>query len=297
MIKNKLKFYLALLFALSFCYGAGRLYFFFTDGFTVYAIASNITHQKEWKIPELSLEDQKKLNQLIGQSFTYLGKGGQSYVLISSDKKYVMKFFKHKLLQYPFWVKLPLPGFLKELQDSKRLQKEKKRDHIYNSCLIAFNDLRMETGVILVHFNQTDNLPKETIIFDKLGVPHSIDLNQFEFVVQKAALPIQPTIASLAERGAIEEAKKRLDQLILLLVERSKKGIVDLDPAFEPNIGFTDEAAISIDLGQFVKREEIKEPEAYQKDIRQRTALFQKWLNLQCPELGVYFEAKINELN
>src|SRR5690242_7329585 len=74
------------------------LYFFCysqTRGFRLYSILSDLPNDPRWEVPPLSDRDQKKIDALLNQEFTFLGSGGWSFAFLGEDQKTVLKFFNH----------------------------------------------------------------------------------------------------------------------------------------------------------------------------------------------------------
>lgn len=257
-------------------WGGGRLYFSLTDGFTVSNIRSDLTFNADW---EANFDEQNILNQ----PYTYLGKGCQFYTLISADGKYVLKFFKHKHLRNPRWITFfTWIGFDSYSRD--RVQKKaNKVNALFSSCKLAFDELQQETGLVAIHLNKTeDRIKTKTKIIDKMGFTHTLDLNEFEFIVQRAALPVKGTIDRWMSSGDEGKAKIALGNLGQVIVTRNQKGIADKDPAFIQNMGLLEDgSAFIIDVGQLVKE---KGNDGY-TDLNERMATFLPWLSENYPSL------------
>ena len=86
---------LILIFAISL-YGLGRLYYAVTDGFTIENITSSLPFDESLETRPLNEEEKTLVDLILDQKFTYLGKGCQSYVFLSEDQQYVLKFFKYQ---------------------------------------------------------------------------------------------------------------------------------------------------------------------------------------------------------
>lgn len=85
-------------------YGAGRLYYRVTAGFTVGNITYALPYDSRWDIRDLNLAESKHLDYILSQNFKYLGKGCQSYVFASEDGQYVLKFFKFQRFRQREWL-------------------------------------------------------------------------------------------------------------------------------------------------------------------------------------------------
>ncbi len=121
--------------------------------FSLDKILSTYPYSEEWEIPSPSDVEKNELKQILSQTFTYYSKGTQSYVFISEDKKYILKFFKQIKFRPSSWlsaVKVPFNPYYQE-----GLFKQQKRAATFSACKTAFLELRELTGVIYVHLNNT----------------------------------------------------------------------------------------------------------------------------------------------
>jgi hypothetical protein len=121
--------------------------------------------------------------------------------------------------------------------------------------------MREETGLELLHLQQTQDEFPYTILCDKLGREYSVDLNKAYFVIQKRAHWIIPTLTALLEKGEIDQARQRLSQLVQLVATRCQKGIRNNDFHFFRNSAFTDTGAVDVDVGQYELDNSIRDPE------------------------------------
>jgi hypothetical protein len=254
-------------------FGLAKLAHHATDGFTILRIQADLP---------LAKAEEKDLSML-DQKFFYKTKGAQSYVFVSQDEKYVLKFFKfHHLRLSPMFVHLPLTM----IQDKKEI-KAQELSRAFDSFRIAYENLPEETGLVYLHLNKTSELKKRITIVDKLNIAHQIPADDFAFVLQRRADPIASTLQRYMETKGLEAAKSALDSLCVLIQTRKHKGIADLDANFSKNFGFVEGQAIQIDCGRFTRTEEAYPIKA---------GGLQSWLNENYPELGSYFEQKVNAL-
>ena len=82
----------------------------------------------------------------------------------------VLKFFKYQRFKPQEWLRYLtfLPGMEKYRQ--RKIEKKKnKLEGVFTSWRIAYEELRPETGVLYVHLNKSDDLPKAFKIYDKMG--------------------------------------------------------------------------------------------------------------------------------
>lgn len=292
--KSSVRLLLAFSCLLLISLGSWRIYQKLTDGFSVDNISSSRPYNPSWQTAPLVPDEQKKIQQILGQKFYYLGKGCQNYVFLSEDSSHVIKFFKQQHLQLSWWLRQPYIPFhmlFKGYVHHKKQQKQEKLYLLFNGARLAYEKLKGETGVVFLHLNKTDEswLPHLQII-DKIGRQHILELNTLEFYVQKRADSVYPIITSLATTGNTEQIQKIFASMVRVLVDRSKKGIADKDPALIQNIGLTAEGALIVDVGQLVEDSQITNSEVYKQDILNRSRPFKKWLAEHHPDLVPLFE-------
>src|SRR5262249_38940175 len=184
------------------------------DSFSI----SNITFEGEVEyVPPLMLNatDQAKVDAILDQPFTYLGKGHQSYAFLSGDGQYVLKFFKFTYLR-PSWFK----------SEATR-QKKLKRMFIGYHTAYAYD--RDNTWILFVHLAKSTNLNQTLTVSDRFGIPHTIDLDHVYFVIQQKAMMTKAVLKDLLNRGDLETFKIRLDQLIGLYLSEYRRGLFDGD--------------------------------------------------------------------
>lgn len=198
----------------------------------------------------------EKVQQILSQSYAFLGEGAQCYVLASQDGRYVIKFFKPKHIQKKKWLKsTPLfsvfiPQAKKDRAQKRWLTKFQTTCHRY---LLAFDELREETGLIYLHFQPSKDrfAPlKIATSSDKIAL---FDLNQYTFILQEKGECIPEKIASLLRKGDKNAALKSLLQLKQLLKTRAQKRYTDVRQCFSINYAFTATRAIQIDVGKITK--------------------------------------------
>lgn len=208
----------------------------------------------------------------LAQKFTYLEKGGQSYVFVSEDGNYILKMFRGSKLQF---------GFL-----NPRLKQKAEEDlkRTLDSYEIAFDALSDETGLVAIHFNDQ---PDQTIeIIDKLKISHKIEASSVPFIIQRRAVLVKERISQLMEKNDLQGAKEHLQSLFSLIRNRMEKKIEDLDPNLAKNFGFIGNQAIEIDGGRFSK---VQIPTL--DPIERSKEDLQHWINANYPELSKTFHS------
>lgn len=290
------RFFILLVFALA-CYGLGRLYFQLTGGFTLSNINSDFAFQPQWEVRPLSIKEKDQLDAALNQTYHYLGKGCQSYVFASHDDRYVIKFFKYQRYRLQPWLSYfpPLPAIVK-FREEKNEKKWHKLDGFVKSWKLVFENLKDETGLVFVHLNKTDDLHKNLVIFDKLGLEHQVDLDQMEFCVQRKAEMLCDVLLRYQKEQNFTAASNLVDNLLAMILSEYARGLADNDHALMQNTGVIEGKPIHIDVGQFVINEEIKKPEIYHQELFTKTYKFKKWLFEHYPELGSYLVGRLKEI-
>lgn len=266
-----------------------------THGFRPYKFHSDLTYNPAWDIPPLSLEEERRVEEILSQPFYFLGSGGESYAFISKDRHFVLKVFKHHHMRTTSWVdQIPLPRWIEPLQERYKEKRIDRQNTLFTSCLLAYNRLKQQTGLVYLHLNKTSHLNKTLSLFDPIGILHLVDLDKIEFALQEAATSAYPTLAYLVETQEIEGAKVRLKSLLDLTISRCKAGVADHD-ARKRNFGFVGEKAIELDLGSFSLNEDLKIPQNTNRIFLYETIKLRTWVKKYHPELTDFLEEKVRE--
>ncbi len=242
-----------------------------------------------WDTPPLSLEEQKAIDQILSQKFTYYNKGSQSYVFISEDKKYILKFLKQQKLETHTWLAYIPFSFNPYYQE--RLFKEKKYVTTFNALKTAYTELKKESGLIYVHLQDSNTLSKKVTFFDRNGTRHVFDIGKKAFYLQKRAQLIYSRIAELMHDGDVESAKNIITSVFSLIDFLGKKGVVDNDPILRKNFGLIDDIAVQIDVGKL--RIDPSRPD-YKAEVASITNSFRVWLESNYPALTDHFQQCLN---
>lgn len=278
-------------------YGVGRLYYRVTGGFMESNIISDLSYDPRWETRPLSPEAAAEVKKALDQPYTYLGKGCQSYVFSSKDDKYVIKFFKYQRFRPQYW--LEYFSFIPPVERYRLYKVEKKKrklESVFTSWKIAGEDLRNETGVVYVHLNKGSNLNKNLLLYDKIGMQHDIPLDEMEFLVQRKAAMLCPTIDGMMAKGDVAGTQELLNKLLALILSEYERGLADNDHALMQNTGVIDGRPVHVDVGQFAKNKTVKDPAVYNQEIFNKTYKFRIWLKEHHPELEVFLAARLEEI-
>lgn len=290
-IIRRYKWWAALVLAALAAWGGGRLYFKLTDGFSIDNIASSLSFDERWVTNPLSAEEKEQVESILSQEFHYMGKGCQSYVFESADGKYVVKFFKYQRYKPQEWVKQFdfIPAVHKHRM-CRIAHKTRKLEGVFKSWVIAFNYAKEETGLIYVHLNKTDHIGKDFILIDKMGKKHAIDIDRYEFLIQKKGVMLTEYLSDLMNEGKEDQAKAFLGELVAQIAGEYKRGIADNDPALMQNTGVIDGYPVHLDVGQFDYGLKYAEPSIYKPEIFQKFYKFRRWLTGHYPSLGKHLD-------
>jgi hypothetical protein len=222
----------------------------------------------EWQTPPLTSEEQHNLQGILNQPFTYLSQGTQSYVFLSRDQRYVLKFFKfqelrpssyhHLLTAFPF-----LTSYCQQQEHSAR----RKLDRLFSGYQLAYEQDRENSGIFYAHLGPTDFLKQQVIVSDRFGFHHVVFLDDVAFIVQEKAVTARVVISDLLSKGDLEAAKLCFTKIIDLCVSEYKKGLYDSDHNVMYNTGFTGDKVIRIDVGRLCRDESFKDPENFREDL------------------------------
>jgi hypothetical protein len=260
-----------------------------TDGFSVARIHSALPFCPEWEIAPTTEEKSQQLQEILSQEFRYMDCGGQCFVFVSEDNNYVIKFFKHRIRNpHIYWMQLP-PWQHK----LGRAQKKLHRD--FTSYKIAYEALPEETGVVYIHLNKGKAPTSSVAIRDKLGIMHTLQLEELEFVLQKRAELAYSRIDHLACQRDSLKVRDALRSIIDVIIARCQKGYFDEDAKIDRNFGFIGDKPVIIDVGRFIPDSQRKEPAIYQADVLTITKGLRCWLKDTHPELIAILDEELRE--
>lgn len=250
-----------------------------TAGFQLSKIHSFLPYNPAWEIPG----QETPPDALLQSPFHFLGKGGQGYAFVSEDGAVVLKLFKmHNLRQYPWAYTVSLPPALDQLRLKLLLEQRKKLERTFTSSLIAYTQLQEETALLYLNLNPNPNLANTYVtLVDKLGIPHRLCLKDIPFAIQRKGESAASRLKRLLKKNDLISAKLLIHQMIECLNHRKIKGVIDYDPSPKRNMGFTQDRAFFIDIGNFAASEEKEN-----SDIES----LRRWLSRKSAELTSYLD-------
>lgn len=278
---EKMKKVAILISLLIFCCGIGKGIHWARKGFSLRRITAPTQMKLEIWDPAM--------DEVINQPFCYLGRGRQCFAFESFDGKYVLKFPRTDIYQIPFWMRtFPWPLFSKKYEKSQAVR-SKREAFVLNSMKIAYDELRDETGVVGIHFGQSENKNKKITIVDPLGFSYRVPLHRSNFVLQLKRPILMKVFLEALSSGDREKGKMILEAFIDLVVSRGKKGIWNKDESFLRNYGFDGQKGVQIDIGSFYHRENGA------ISIRNTMHPVQTWLEKTDLEMLKYFNSILEE--
>lgn len=296
-MKKYFKFLIIISLSTLAIYGAGRLYYAVTAGFTINNITSDFSYHENWETTPLSNAEKEKVKQILSQKFSYLGKGCQSYVFLSEDGEYVLKFVKYQRFRPQAWLDyFEFIPIVNNYRLAKIEKKHKKLNMLFTSWKIAYEYLRPETGLLYLHLNKSNDLEQTLIIYDKMGIEHELNLDTMEFLLQKRANMLCSTLTHFIQKGQLGEAKDLIDNLLNMILSEYSRGLADNDHALMQNTGAIGTMPVHIDVGQFVMNPEISKPSVYKQELFSKTFKFRMWLERHYPDLATYLNKRLQEI-
>lgn len=246
----------------------------------------------QWEFPALTQDEQKVVDSVLSQKFTYLARGSQAFAFVSEDNQYVLKLFKqHK------WHPSHILGYIPVSFNpfyKKYLARQGKQQAVLSSCKTALMHVKEDTGVLFAHLNPTPlKVPGVTLI-DKHGKAWVLDLGKSCFLLQKKADLFYPHIQVLMEKGDLEGAKYAITSILKLLSRFIDLGVFENNAILRKNFGFINNEAMQFDIGKFKFDASRKQDKS---EIRVISKNFHKWIGKNYPDLLLHFDEKLEEFS
>lgn len=194
----------------SLAYGAHTL----TDGFTI----SKLTSKHSYHLADFGSRQEAEL--ILDQPFHYLTSGGQSFVFVSADSRYVLKFFKGHIQPWTILKKV-------------RERKARKITRTLEGYRLLEEKLPGHSATIYAHLSKT---PFRSVrLIDICGISHIVDLSHIECILQHKVEPL----------SASTSAKVRA--LASLMAQQK---ITDTDSRQHKNWGILKDTIVIFDAGR-----------------------------------------------
>ena len=249
-----------------------------TKGFRYYLLLSDLPNSPAWETPSLQPEEKSKIDTLLGQPFTFLGRGGWCVAFLGQDQKTVLKLFKHDHLKLSQILKKPTLDHLLLRTPSPSTATPPHFEKLFHSIMLLYQKMAKETGLLYVHLNKTQGEHRQATLIDNCGIHHRIDLDATEFVLQKKAEQVYKHLNNQIRSHNTAGAKQSIDALLRHLLAISSQGLRDTDKSIGFNFGFNEDGPMTIDIGSFVEDETIKTSSEYKKELLLKTMNLNPWL-------------------
>ena len=208
--------------------------------FSLSRISAELTYHPEWEVEPPSVD----MDPIFSQEFHYLASGSQSYAFESADGKYVLKFFKMKHLTTSF------SDYFRPGKVQHRIENLQK---IFDAHKLAFDHIREESGLVFLHLNPTEDMHRTITISDRLHRRHTVNLDNYAFLVQEKAELIFTHMERLLKDGDIKGVLQAQKSICSLIQNRIAKGFADQDKAVSHNYGFVGDRPVQVDIGRLFR--------------------------------------------
>ena len=285
-IGSQLKYILAILRWKKTFFVAGLIVVAFLAGqfLTNQFCLDNIRFEQDYPTA-IVLDKQKReeLSEILSQSFTYLDRGKQSYVFLSADGQYVLKFFDATRLRPSLFLHF----------SGKKLRRKYAR--LLKGYEVAYLRNRENTEIVFAKLGQTPSFDAQVHLIDRFGWKRKIALHSVPFIIQKRAIPTRVLVSGLLDLGEVEAAKVHFRKIVDMYVDEYRKGLRDLDHNFMYNTGFIGDRPIRMDVGQLVFSEQCKSPKVRARVLHKILARAGKWLHRHYPHYAQEILTDIQE--
>lgn len=206
----------------------------------------------------LNTDEELLLNSVLDQPYYYLDRGRQSFVFVSADGKYVLKFFDIRRYR---------PGWPTLFSSSSPARMQRKLKRLFQGYRLAYERDRDHAAIIFQQLVPNPALKKETVLFDRFGFKHVIVLGQVPFIIQRKGVPTREELSDLLRKGDVGNAQRRLRQILDMYADEYKRGLFDRDHNFMYNTGFVEDKPIRLDVGRLRADESYKEADIARSDL------------------------------
>lgn len=252
-----------------------------SDGFSpdFIAIAPEHLPKEVYPIPEVAQD-------ILKQPFYFLGSGNQSFAFESADHQWVLKLMKfHCLTTHDPYRLIPPIGFLAKIREERDDERQRKIERVFHGFHVAYTQDPENCGLACYHLPGSDELPHETVIFDKAAKRHVLDLNQYVFALQRKAVPTGELLKKVLSKGDIAQADVLLSSLFAMFEEEFKAGLYDGDHNVIHNTGFAGEKPMRIDFGKLTVK-----PVDYEQELKKiADERINPWIKKNFPQVAVKY--------
>lgn len=187
--------------------------------------------------------------------WTYLGKGRQTYVFLSSDGKYVIKFFRIHLTSRG------VASHFDALRGSSLRKEPKKLGDWIESTFLAIDASPKKSGIVYFqpYGAKPSPLPSLTLV-DALGRSYLLDGRNTSFLIQKKATLFKEVLDQCIRDKNSEKLGQCIAQYLLLQKRLLENGVMNKDPCPFRNTGVSENGEVfDLDVGRYTKHFDQKE--------------------------------------
>lgn len=220
------------------------------------------------------------------QKFHYLASGRQSFAFESEDKMWVLKIINQsRFILSPFLQKISYPPSLCRFLKEKEKKRKGRVSAFFRSFSLAYKKMRKETALEFIHFSK-EKAPLVTIT-TPVHYPVELDLSSCWFVLQRKGESFATMLQK--EKENPQNWKNLLSSFFKLVVERTKKGIIDDDLNVMGNVAFIGRRAFLIDPGRLFEEKKSTKNEV-KEELRKSSKQLKQWIKKNQPALLPIFE-------
>jgi hypothetical protein len=244
----------------------GHIYYTITGDFR----PSNIlTINSSTPFIQNTYDETEKAKKILQQPFSFLGYGHQTYVFVSQDQKYVLKFFMKDYLQRTWYYNIfpPIPPFKQYIIHTGD-SKEYRMHRLLNGYATAYHSNRENSGLLYLHYILEPPLNCVVNLVNKLGLKEALNVSNFIFAIQERVATTREELTRLLREKNLLRAQERIQQIFDLYLSEYQLALLDHDHNLIDNTGFLGEKAIRHDLGKLVKDDNILYSKAYSEDLK-----------------------------
>jgi len=252
---------------LLFCLVLGRLdrYFFKKNG----SFCPSFVLPNWSRCPQFDTKHNESVRSILNQPFSYLTKGVQSFVFLSADQRWIIKFIR-------------LPRYVKRRSWKGKSSNLVNLQRTLKSFQTASSFLEKETGVIYSHLQPTTVWNQTLHLIDRYHREHFLAIDDLLFAIQQYGNPFFSIFNTLE----MEEAKILITKTIDLFLTLYEKGFIDRDPILERNFGIYEKEPFIIDIGQLEFCGDLPSRKQY---IKEMTHSLHVHLSQGSPELLAHY--------
>jgi hypothetical protein len=246
-------------------------------------------------VSTVSKEEYEKLQWIFSRPFLFLEEEEQCYSFQSQD--YVIKFFKMKRLTPKYWLNyIPFP-WLEKLRLSKIGERERTRQETFGSFTMAFEEFRVQTGLLFIHLFRTEWIKARVQVKDQQGFPHIISLDSVPFILQKKAKTLSEYMESLARQNRKQEILSSFLLILDLVRDGCQHGLALQDSGYiERDYGFIGTQAVCINPGHMIRDESLKNSLNALREVLKVSKRVEIWLGGHHPDLVKPFQKEVQDL-